>query len=56
MSIIVEKEMRYNLMSECNHNCGSCSASCGERTEPQSFLIAIFLQIVSRDSEATIVF
>lgn len=26
-------------MSECNHNCGSCSASCGERTEPQSFLI-----------------
>ena len=25
-------------MSECNHDCGSCSASCGERTEPQSLL------------------
>ena len=25
-------------MSECNHNCESCSSSCGERTQPQSFL------------------
>ncbi|MBR3841046.1 MAG: P-loop NTPase [Erysipelotrichales bacterium] len=26
-------------MSECNHDCGNCSANCGERTAPQSFLI-----------------
>lgn len=25
-------------MSECTHNCSSCSQSCGERTTPQSFL------------------
>ena len=25
-------------MSECTHDCSSCSQSCGERTEPQSFL------------------
>ena len=25
-------------MSECNHNCSSCSQSCGERTAPQSLL------------------
>ncbi len=25
-------------MSECNHNCESCSSNCGERTQPQSFL------------------
>ena len=25
-------------MSECTHNCETCSASCGERTAPQSFL------------------
>ena len=23
-------------MSECNHDCSSCSANCGERTEEQS--------------------
>lgn len=27
-------------MSECNHDCSSCSSKCGERTEPQSFLEA----------------
>ena len=25
-------------MSECTHNCSTCSQSCGERTQPQSFL------------------
>ena len=25
-------------MAECSHNCSSCSQSCGERQEPQSFL------------------
>ena len=25
-------------MSECTHDCSSCGASCGERTEPQDFL------------------
>lgn len=25
-------------MSECNHNCESCSSNCGERTQTQSFL------------------
>ena len=25
-------------MSECSHNCGSCSQNCSERTQPQSFL------------------
>jgi len=25
-------------MSECTHDCSSCSANCGERTQPQSFL------------------
>ena len=25
-------------MSECTHNCSTCSESCGERTSPQSFL------------------
>ena len=25
-------------MSDCNHDCSSCSQNCGERTEPQSFL------------------
>ena len=25
-------------MSECTHDCSSCSSSCGERTEPQSLL------------------
>lgn len=25
-------------MSECTHDCSSCSSSCGDRTEPQSFL------------------
>ncbi len=25
-------------MSDCNHDCSSCSQSCGERNEPQSFL------------------
>ena len=25
-------------MSECTHDCSSCGSSCGERTEPQSFL------------------
>lgn len=25
-------------MSECNHNCSSCSSSCSDRTAPQSFL------------------
>ena len=25
-------------MSDCNHDCSSCGQSCGERTEPQSFL------------------
>ncbi len=25
-------------MSECNHDCSSCSSDCGERTSPQSFL------------------
>lgn len=25
-------------MAECSHNCSSCSQSCGERREPQSFL------------------
>jgi len=24
-------------MSECNHDCGSCSANCGERQQPQDF-------------------
>ena len=27
-------------MSECNHDCSSCGASCGERVEPQDFLKA----------------
>lgn len=27
-------------MSECTHNCSTCSESCGERKEPQSFLKA----------------
>lgn len=26
-------------MSNCNHNCGSCSQNCSERTSPESFLI-----------------
>ena len=26
-------------MSECNHDCSSCSKNCGERTEPQSLLV-----------------
>ncbi len=25
-------------MAECNHDCGSCSQNCGERTEPESML------------------
>ena len=25
-------------MSECSHDCSSCSSNCGERKEPQSFL------------------
>ena len=25
-------------MSECTHDCSSCSQSCGERKTPQSFL------------------
>lgn len=25
-------------MSECNHECSSCSSSCGDRTQPQSFI------------------
>ena len=25
-------------MSECTHDCSSCSANCGERTDPQSFI------------------
>ena len=25
-------------MSECTHDCSSCSASCGDRTQPQSFI------------------
>ena len=25
-------------MAECNHDCGSCSSTCSERTSPQSFL------------------
>ena len=25
-------------MSECTHDCSSCSASCGERKEPESLL------------------
>ena len=25
-------------MSECTHDCSSCGESCGERTQPQSFL------------------
>ena len=25
-------------MSDCTHDCSSCSQNCGERTEPQSFL------------------
>ena len=24
-------------MADCNHDCGSCSASCGERQDPASF-------------------
>ena len=24
-------------MANCNHDCGSCSASCGERQDPASF-------------------
>ncbi len=27
-------------MAECTHDCSTCSESCGERTEPQSFLKA----------------
>ena len=27
-------------MSECTHDCSTCGESCGERTEPQSFLKA----------------
>ena len=27
-------------MSECTHDCGNCSANCGERQNPQSFLEA----------------
>ena len=27
-------------MAECTHNCSTCGESCGERTEPQSFLKA----------------
>ena len=26
-------------MSECNHDCSSCSKNCGERTEPQNLLV-----------------
>ena len=29
---------RYTAMSDCSHDCSSCSQNCGERTEPQSFL------------------
>ena len=25
-------------MAECTHDCSTCGESCGERTEPQSFL------------------
>ena len=25
-------------MSDCSHDCSSCGQTCGERTEPQSFL------------------
>ena len=25
-------------MSECTHDCSTCSSNCGERKEPQSFL------------------
>ena len=25
-------------MSECTHNCSTCSSNCSDRTEPQSFL------------------
>ena len=27
-------------MSDCSHDCSSCSSDCGDRTEPQSFLAA----------------
>lgn len=27
------------MSGSCNHNCSSCGSNCGERTEPQSFLI-----------------
>ena len=27
-------------MAECTHDCSTCGESCGERTEPQSFLKA----------------
>ena len=26
-------------MSDCTHDCSSCSSNCGERTQPQSFLV-----------------
>ena len=26
-------------MSDCNHDCSSCSKNCGSRTEPQSLLV-----------------
>ena len=26
-------------MSNCNHDCGSCSQNCSDRTQPESFLI-----------------
>ena len=32
------KERKYRKMSECSHNCSSCSSDCGERKSPQSFL------------------
>ena len=25
-------------MSECTHNCSTCSSNCSDRTEPQSLL------------------
>jgi Mrp family chromosome partitioning ATPase len=34
------QKRRTTPMSECTHDCSTCGESCGERTEPQSFLKA----------------
>ena len=36
--MIINKKKEIKIMSECTHDCSSCSSNCSSRQEPQSFL------------------